>query len=60
MKKFLEQEKRSDLLKFWMQAENFKRNILSLNKDANSAQINISIVDLFHTWQSDAIIIYDK
>ena len=55
--KFLEQERCSDLLKFWIQAENFSRNIASLEK-TNDLQSRIE--NVFKQWQSDAVIIYDK
>lgn len=55
--KYLEQEKLSDLLKFWIQAENFTRNVANFEQ---SNDVNLSIEALFKQWQSDAVIIYDK
>jgi len=57
--KFLENEKASELLKFWMQAENFSRNVL--NKQTSLNVRNKSEVESqFKQWQNDAMIIYDK
>ena len=62
----------SDLLKFWIQAENFSRNLLNINKliknKTNGAEVslnlngstNIEVESQFKQWQNDAMIIYDK
>lgn len=62
----------SDLLKFWIQAENFSRNLLNINKlikkKTNGADVslnsngstNIEVENQFKQWQNDAMIIYDK
>lgn len=59
---YLEQSNKSDLLKFWMQAENFSRNILNFNEKFKNKKDNQSftVEDLYNQWQSDAIIIYDN
>lgn len=54
---YLEQEKCSDLMKFWIQAENFSRNVSSLEY-SNDLHLNIDV--MFKQWQSDAVIIYDN
>lgn len=58
---YLEQEKISDLLKFWIQGENFSRNILNFKKrnQLNPDQ-SFTVESLYNQWQSDAIIIYDN
>ena len=57
MFQYLEQEKCSDLMKFWIQAENFSRNLASL---AKSNDLHLNINTMFKQWQSDAVIIYDN
>lgn len=55
--KYLEQEQLSDLLKFWIQAENFTRNVANFDQ---TNDVDLGIETLFKQWQSDAVIIYDK
>lgn len=58
---YLEQERISDLLKFWIQAENFSRNILNFQKRyQQDLDQNFTIETLYNQWQADAIIIYDN
>ena len=52
IKKYLEKENVSDLLKFWMQAENFSRNLLLNNTN--------DLESFYNQSQNDAMIIYDK
>lgn len=58
--KYLEQEKMSDLLKFWIQAENFSQNILNVKNSFTKRKNDINYESLFKQIQNDAIIIYDK
>ena len=70
--KYLEKENTSDLLKFWIQAENFTRNLLNFNSNINCKsrkKLNDELLDksvkneieiLYKQWQNDAMIIYDK
>ena len=59
--KYLEQENTSDLLKFWIQAENFSRNLLNFKKSSHKDSISKSeLENLYKQWQNDAMIIYDK
>ncbi len=44
-------------MKFWIQAENFSRNVSSLEY-SNDLHLNIDV--MFKQWQSDAVIIYDN
>ncbi len=55
----MEQENISDLLKFWIQAENFSRNVSSF-KNTHKPDSSCLSESLFNQWQSDAIIIYDN
>ncbi len=61
--KYLEQEKVSDLLKFWIQAENFSQNVnnikKSLEEDFKKDKI-VNYENLFKQIQNDAIVVYDK
>lgn len=53
---YLEKENVRDLLKFWMQAENFSRNLL-----INKFSIKKSNLELMYKqWQNDAMVIYDN
>ena len=59
----MEQEKVSDLLKFWIQAENFSQNVINIKKslDEDLKKNNtINYESLFKQIQNDAIIVYDK
>lgn len=58
---YIEKENVRDLLKFWMQVENFSRNLL-LNKCAiKDKQVKRSTIDaIFKQSQNDAMIIYDN
>ena len=55
----MEQENCSDLLKFWIQAENFSRNVSSFVQTKTN-NTNNQIEKIFNQWQSDAVIIYDN
>ena len=59
----MEQEKVSDLLKFWIQAENFSQNVANIKKrleeDVKKDEI-INYENLFKQIQNDAIVVYDK
>ena len=53
----------SNLLKFWIQAENFSRNLLNLEakiKRNNQLLQKNQTSKLYQQWQNDAMIIYDK
>ncbi|RNA28382.1 A-kinase anchor mitochondrial-like [Brachionus plicatilis] len=56
---YLEQEKVSCLLKFWIQADNFTKN-LQLLQAFDPRPDNIQFEQLYKQWQSDAMIIYDN
>lgn len=57
---YLEQENISDLLKFWIQAENFSRNILNFRECYKENNQAFTVEDLYNQWQGDAIVIYDN
>ena len=59
------------MLKFWIQAENFTRNLLSFNNSSNiktthsntnnsDEKTKKEIENLYKQWQNDAMVIYDK
>lgn len=62
----MEEERVSDLLKFWIQADNFSRNLLNLKNMPNFKNLKLNrknkseVETLFKQWQNDAMIIYDK
>ncbi len=59
--KYLEQEKISDLLKFWIQAENFSQDVQNIKKSLNENEKNeVNYENLFKQIQNDAMIVYDK
>lgn len=55
----MENEKASELLKFWMQAENFSRNVLNKQTSLN-VRNKSELESQYKQWQNDAMIIYDK
>ncbi len=53
---YLEKESVRDLLKFWMQAENFSRNLLINKSSINKSNLEAT----YKQWQNDAMVIYDN
>ncbi len=53
---YLEKENVRDLLKFWMQAENFSRNLI-INKSSIKKS---NLETMYKQWQNDAMVIYDN
>ena len=58
--KYLEQENASDLIKFWLQADNFTHNILNLKEDYKLNRFDDHNEALFKQIQNDAMVIYEK
>jgi hypothetical protein len=61
--KYLEHQGLSDLLKFWIQVENFSRNLLNYERKLKTKSRKLEKVkleSLYSQWQSDAMVIYDK
>jgi hypothetical protein len=61
--KFLEHQHLSDILKFWIQVENFSRNLLNFERKINTKVQkleNLDLENLYKQWQTDAMVIYDK
>ncbi|CAF0881051.1 unnamed protein product, partial [Brachionus calyciflorus] len=57
---FLEQENVSCLLKFWIQADNFTRNLQNMKLSELLQNPKNNFESLYKQWQNDAMIIYDN
>jgi hypothetical protein len=61
--KYLEHENVSELLKFWIQVENFSRNLLNYELKIKTKRQKLEeskLESLYKQWQNDAMVIYDK